>query len=103
MSAASASAGAVKMVGGGVQWAANNIVAAVFLVVGVVALINVTPYAVCMLWYHDRPQVGVNKATEFVKATWTIAGAGYESKDVVSEGFNEGQAMTQKSLAKSQS
>lgn len=57
------------------------------------------PYAGLMIWHRDNVQVGVDKATRFVKAEYRIAGAAWEGgTEVTADGFREGQTMTQKSL-----
>jgi hypothetical protein len=100
MSAGAAGFGAVRQVGGLFKWAGEHIVSTALLIGALFVVANMTPYAVMMVIYHDTPQVGVDKATHFIKFVYTVGGAGYESKAVIVDGFKEGQVMTQESLAK---
>ena len=64
----------------------------------------VVPYVGFMAWHHDDLQTGVDKATSMVIWEANVVGASYEgATEVTTEGFRDGQAMTQQSLGNSDS
>lgn len=99
--AGGAFSGVARMGGKMVSSVSSFIIGLAVLAFTAVALTVVVPYAALMAWHHDDMQTGADQATRFVKAEYRIGGAAWQGGTAVTaDGFREGQAMTDKSLAK---